>query len=941
MRIGHDTVERVHWSSSRSLIGTTTGETIAAGGDAVDRTRDLDGTVSARSDAAPGLAALVDVPTLQSMMDDFYSITRIPMALLDLEGSVILGAGWQDACTRFHRVNEQACAHCIASDTILTADIDAGEMRLYKCRNGMWDAATPILIGDRRVGNLFTGQFFFDDETIDLEFFRKQAHGYGFDEKAYLAAIESVPRLSHETVETGLRFLTNLSSMISQLSYSNTELARAENDLRIALESQTRFARELTTERGVLHAIMENTDTCLAYLDPDFNFVAVNSTYARGSGHTVDELIGRGHFDLFPNEDNESHFRRARETGEAVEFRAKPFEFVGQSWRGITYWDWRLTPVKDDGGALQGFAFSLLDVTRRVRQQLFSDAINRLDEVIHSNLDFRGILTHVLPALATAIGSEFVSVALRDPDGPWRVEEVFGLPEELKRRTFTDEEFPAATMAARSGPSAVIRLDPSTPKSALADGLGIQTMLVASLSIPGRPMGALTFGYLSGPGEFDEFAIDFAGKTAASLSLALNNARLFHEATHTARLSEALARVNEILLSALTVESVIARLVGEVSEIAGADKSLVIDVRGGAYTITHVRNVAEDMIGVARDASYYPAFAGAASTGAPVLIEDNWNDPRTNKEFVVPHDLRAFQLLPMKTQGVVTNVLAFAYSSPQVFDGDDYRSAARMSSAMSVALNNARLYENEHLIADRLQDALLAMPERVEGIEFAHAYSSSTQASRVGGDFYDVFSLDRDHVGITIGDVAGKGLDAAVLTSLAKNTIRAHANERGKTPSRILALANDIVFRATPDESFVTLFFGILDIRDGHLLYANAGHPAPVAIGPTGVLTPLPATGLILGAFESLVFDEAAVELGPDAVLFLYTDGLTEARRDGAFYGEERLRSLLSTLCDRGPNEAVETVLANVLEYSDGALRDDLALLAIRRQGISQRSLGA
>lgn len=906
---------------------------IAVRGDAVDRFPDLDGAARAHGDAAPGLAALVDAPTLQSMMDDFYVITNIPMALLDLEGSVIVGAGWQDACTRFHRANEQTCAHCIASDTILTAEIDAGEMRLYKCRNGMWDAATPILIGGRRVGNLFTGQFFFDDETVDLEFFRDQARRYGFEEKAYLAAIESAPRLSRETVETGLRFLTSLSSMISQLSYSNIELARAEIELQGALEEQTRTARQLATERGVLHAIMENTDTCLAYLDPDFTFVAVNSTYATGSGHTVDELIGRGHFDLFPDADNESHFRRARETGDAVGFRAKPFQFPGQPWRGVTYWDWRLTPVKDDSGVLQGFAFSLLDVTRRVRQQLFSDAINRLDEVIHSNLDFRGILTHVLPELAHAIGSEFVSVALLGSDGLWRVEEVFGLSEELKKRTFTDEEFPAAAAAVKSGPSAVFRFDPETPKSALADGLGIQTMLVASLSIPGRPMGALTFGYLSGPGEFDELAVDFAGKTAASLSLALNNARLFHEATHTARLSEALATVNEILLSALTVQGVIARLVGEVSEIAGADKSLVIDVRGGMYTVTHARNISEDVIGVSHDASYYPAFAAAVTTKAPVLIEDNWNDPLTNKDFVVPYDLRAFQLLPMMTQGVVTNVLAFAYSSPQVFDEHDHRSAARMSAAMSVALNNARLYENEHLIADRLQDALLAMPQRVEGVEFAHAYNSATQGSRVGGDFYDVFPLDRAHVGITIGDVAGKGLNAAVLTSLAKNTIRAHANEPGKTPSRILSLANDTIFRATSDESFVTLFFGILDITDGRLLYANAGHPAAVAVDPSGDLTLLPPTGPILGAFEGLDFEEAEALLDADDVLFLYTDGLTEARRDGDFYGEGRLRDILATLRGSGPDEAVETVLTSVLEFSGGRLRDDLALLAIRRQG--------
>jgi sigma-B regulation protein RsbU (phosphoserine phosphatase) len=101
-------------------------------------------------------------------------------------------------------------------------------------------------------------------------------------------------------------------------------------------------------------------------------------------------------------------------------------------------------------------------------------------------------------------------------------------------------------------------------------------------------------------------------------------------------------------------------------------------------------------------------------------------------------------------------------------------------------------------------------------------------------------------------------------------------------------------------------------------------------------LTLLPSTGSILGAFEGLAFEEADTQLSTDEVLFLYTDGLTEARRDGVFYGEERLRDLLSTLRGRDSGEIVEGVLGAVLEFSDGALRDDLALLAIKRQHLPQ-----
>jgi PAS domain S-box-containing protein len=877
------------------------------------------------------LADLVDAPLLKSMMDDFYELTSIPMSLLDLDGNVVVGAGWQDACTRFHRANPETCANCVASDTILAGDIPAGEMRLYRCKNGMWDAATPVMVKYLRVGNVFTGQFFFDDETVDLEFFREQARRYGFDEQEYLAAIESVPRLNRTAAETGLRFLTKLSSMISRLSISNAEKAEAEAELQQALGAQTTLAEDLAAEWAVLQAIMENTDTLLAYLDADFNFVAVNSTYALSSGYPEAELIGRNHFDLFPDPENESIFERARDSGESVRYQAKPFEFPNQPWRGVTYWDWRLTPVKDREDRVQGFAFSLLDVTRTVRQRVFSDATNRINDVIHSNLDFGWILEQIVPELAAATGSEFVAIALQAPGGQWRLEESFGLPEHLKGGVFGDAQLPGASDTVRLGrPIVLTRAEDSRLTEGIAGEIGVQSLLAAPLSVPGQT-GAVAYGYLSGPGEFDENAIDFAGKIASSLSLALSNSRLLHDAMDAARLSGALAKIDEILLSALTYEDVVARLVGEVSKVAGARRSLVIRVSGDDYTVTHVRGVSEDVIGVVREASYYPAFALAASQKKPVLIEDTWNDPRTNKEFVVPNELRAFQLLPLMTEGSVTHVLALVYDEPRSFDEGDSRSAERMAGAMSLALTNASFYERERRIADRLQGALLALPDEVSGVEFSHAYHSASDAARVGGDFYDIFEIDRHCVGVTVGDVAGKGLDAAVLTSLAKNTVRAHASEKGKTPSQVLALTNDLVYRATSPEAFVTLFFGVLDCRDGRLAYANAGHTAAAVVRQCEALAKLPVTGPLLGAFPGVEYAESDVRLGENDVLFLYTDGLTEARRDGVLYGEDRLCDFLSRTCDGSAKKLVEEVVAEVFAFSDGRLRDDLAILAVKR----------
>lgn len=179
------------------------------------------------------LSDIIDSAAIQLLMDEFFALTHIPLAIIDLKGKVLVGAGWQEICTKFHRVHPETCGYCIESDTLLTAGMPAGEYKVYKCKNNMWDVATPIEVGGKHMGHFFTGQFLFDDESPDYEFFRQQAKQYGFVESEYLTALDKVPRLSRAAVDTVMRFFMKLSDMISQLSYGNIKLARilAERDM--------------------------------------------------------------------------------------------------------------------------------------------------------------------------------------------------------------------------------------------------------------------------------------------------------------------------------------------------------------------------------------------------------------------------------------------------------------------------------------------------------------------------------------------------------------------------------------------------------------------------------------------------------------------------------------------------------------------------------------
>jgi two-component sensor histidine kinase/ligand-binding sensor protein len=176
---------------------------------------------------------------------------------------VVVGAGWQDVCTKFHRAHPESCKHCVESDTQLSEGVAPGEFRLYKCKNNMWDVATPIMIGERKMGNLFIGQFFFDDESPDVESFRAQAQRYGFDEQPYLAALEAVPRLSRAAVDTGMAFFIHLAQMISLLSYSNIKLARSIGERDALIEERRQAEQSLRQSEDRLKASLGEKEVLL------------------------------------------------------------------------------------------------------------------------------------------------------------------------------------------------------------------------------------------------------------------------------------------------------------------------------------------------------------------------------------------------------------------------------------------------------------------------------------------------------------------------------------------------------------------------------------------------------------------------------------------------------------------------------------------------------
>lgn len=190
------------------------------------------------------LKNLIDIPQLQMLMDSFNRAFPTLMAILDTDENILVAVGWQDICTRYHRLNPQTCARCKASDAYIKQNLRAGEYIEYRCQNGLWDVATPIIINGEHVATFFTGQFFYEDDPPDTTFFRKQARDFGFPEDEYLKALEKVPIYSRQKVRDLMEYYMKYVQTLVDLGLARIEKERYGETLEADVAKRTRDLRE-------------------------------------------------------------------------------------------------------------------------------------------------------------------------------------------------------------------------------------------------------------------------------------------------------------------------------------------------------------------------------------------------------------------------------------------------------------------------------------------------------------------------------------------------------------------------------------------------------------------------------------------------------------------------------------------------------------------------
>jgi phosphoserine phosphatase RsbU/P len=261
-----------------------------------------------------------------------------------------------------------------------------------------------------------------------------------------------------------------------------------------------------------------------------------------------------------------------------------------------------------------------------------------------------------------------------------------------------------------------------------------------------------------------------------------------------------------------------------------------------------------------------------------------------------------------------------------VFDATERRSYER---GLLEAKERAEASEREaQALARTLQQTLIPpSPPAIPGLTLAAAYRPAGLGAEVGGDFYDVFRVGADDWVITLGDVCGKGYEAAIVTTLVRHTLRALCVTEER-PSAVLA-SLDEVLRQHPTERFCTAVLLRLRREDGGWLatLSLGGHPQPLLLRPGRPPELFGRHGPLLGVVDHPTFEDASLRLDAGDVLVLYTDGVIEGRRDAELFGEHRL---LATAERVGPHPAalVDALVEEVLDFQEGTLRDDVAIVA-------------
>ena len=324
------------------------------------------------------------------------------------------------------------------------------------------------------------------------------------------------------------------------------------------------------------------------------------------------------------------------------------------------------------------------------------------------------------------------------------------------------------------------------------------------------------------------------------------------------------------------------------------------------------------------------------ATGRSLLVEhpdgpDLPAQDARHRELIEHFTVKSSVLVPLRARGRTLGVMALGF--PTVVGADHLALFEDLARRATLAIDNARLYEERANVARTLQRSLLppVLPE-VPGIELAARYLAAGEGNDVGGDFYDCFRTGDGEWAVVIGDVCGKGAEAAAVTALARYTVRASATLHSENPSVVLQDLNDAIRRESPHSRFCTVLYISLSLHGDRVTgtVASGGHPLPLILRSDGRVETSGLPGTLLGILPDPEIRPQQLTLRPGDSLILYTDGVIEASPLDHRFGPEQFARCVSECHGRAPVATARHIEDAVLDVQGGTVRDDVAVLVLR-----------
>lgn len=433
----------------------------------------------------------------------------------------------------------------------------------------------------------------------------------------------------------------------------------------------------------------------------------------------------------------------------------------------------------------------------------------------------------------------------------------------------------------------------------------------------------------------------------AQLAVAVQNARLHEEATNlgnrlsgvldserqSARRLSALYEISQSFTESLSLDAMLQAITSTIVGVLGVDAAVIRmpDERGDTFVPRAVHVVESRLLDPVR------AILERPQPRPPRGREPMLLDVATARRLGGAHAL----LVPFLEKGSTAALLPIATPTENLaqltllsldpaapIEGETLTTAATIARQTALAIDNARLYQQQKQFAETMQQSLLPHDRPgVAGLEMGAVYESAARVD-VGGDVFDFLELPGGRLAVVLGDVTGHGIDATADMAMAKFVFRSLAREH-RNPGAFLARANEVVLSEIAPGKFITMTAVIVDPK-GHVRAASAGHPEPRVVGRDGSVVALRCGGLALGVDEGQTYEAVDAELPAGGTVVLYTDGVVEARRGRELFGIERLDAVLAAYHDAPAQELAAAVIAACRQFT-GELADDCAVVAIRR----------